>query len=452
MDSILDALGYVGDVLAKPGRAVRGLLTGNARESLAALPFSDSLGLTDQSQAVDGRGLLRAMGIDAGDGTAGDVASFATDVLTDPLSYLGGAGLARGGKLLAGAGLGRGVGATTRAVEHGGGIFDLVSPADRELAKLAPGSLGEATSVAAREVAPQAATSPLAEALGHAAPIAEPAAPVRQAITELQPVDTYAHLIGYGPSARGHSIANDILADGGSRREALLASLQGWDETLRDIEGMGAEGRRAVGVHPLGGATLTNNTPEAARQWLHEISTRQTDLRGIQQLAPAIPGYEELRPAIDDQLSRLKAIYHGSWNKSELGYTASDLRSGHVKPSDIPGNPVLSHLPVDERLLRKLAAEAQAQSIPRQVSSDLSNILQPGLTADDVLLDHEPAQLLQYLREALDPKSFSNHEPGIVKQVFSNPSPVDDWGVMQLAQDLLEHLTGSRHVTMPRRM
>ena len=36
MSGLLDALGYVGDVLNKPGRAVRGLLSGNLNEGLAA--------------------------------------------------------------------------------------------------------------------------------------------------------------------------------------------------------------------------------------------------------------------------------------------------------------------------------------------------------------------------------------------------------------------------------
>ncbi len=89
MSEILDALGYIGDTLSKPGRAVRGVLAGRPDELAAAIPFSDSLGISDPSQATSGKDLLNALGMDVGSGLGGDLAGFATEVATDPLTWLG---------------------------------------------------------------------------------------------------------------------------------------------------------------------------------------------------------------------------------------------------------------------------------------------------------------------------------------------------------------------------
>jgi hypothetical protein len=98
-DSILDALGYAGDVLDKPGRAVRGVLSGKLDEAAAFVPFSDSLGLTDPGRRTSGRELLSSLGLDAGDGIGGEIAGFGAEVATDPLTLIGGGiGRAVGGR------------------------------------------------------------------------------------------------------------------------------------------------------------------------------------------------------------------------------------------------------------------------------------------------------------------------------------------------------------------
>jgi hypothetical protein len=92
VNALLDALGYVGDSLDKPGRAVRGLLAGNFREGLAALPFSDAMGITDQAEAVSGRGLLEQYGVLGAneDGLdAGDALGFGAELLLDPTNWFG---------------------------------------------------------------------------------------------------------------------------------------------------------------------------------------------------------------------------------------------------------------------------------------------------------------------------------------------------------------------------
>lgn len=106
-NSAIGGLGYVGGSLDKPGRFVRniaGLLTGaptsSARELLSILPYSDTLGLTDETHAVSGRDLLEHTGMldrnQAGLDT-GDVAGFGLEMAMDPLTYLTG-GLTAAGK------------------------------------------------------------------------------------------------------------------------------------------------------------------------------------------------------------------------------------------------------------------------------------------------------------------------------------------------------------------
>jgi hypothetical protein len=99
-DPLLDLLGYVGSSLDKPGRAVRGILGGRPQEALAALPFSDTLGITDPSNAVSGRGLLEQLGAlspkEEGEGFGlGDLAGMGVSMATDPLTYLGGLGASK---------------------------------------------------------------------------------------------------------------------------------------------------------------------------------------------------------------------------------------------------------------------------------------------------------------------------------------------------------------------
>lgn len=90
LDSIMSALGAVGDALDKPGRAVRGALVGKPQELLAAIPFSDTLGITDYADRTSGVDVLRAAGLDPGDGVLGGLAGFGAEMALDPSTYVGG--------------------------------------------------------------------------------------------------------------------------------------------------------------------------------------------------------------------------------------------------------------------------------------------------------------------------------------------------------------------------
>lgn len=100
----MGGLGAIGNSLDKPGRAVRGLLGGNLREGLAAIPFSDTLGITDFSQATTGRDLLEKSGMLGANEEGldfGDVAGFGAEMALDPLSFMnfGGQAVNKLGKL-----------------------------------------------------------------------------------------------------------------------------------------------------------------------------------------------------------------------------------------------------------------------------------------------------------------------------------------------------------------
>lgn len=90
MPSLGDALEYIGGSIDKPGRAVRGLLTGKLREGMAAIPFSDTMGITNPEDRTSGRDLTDKAGItqrgDKGWGSWG--MGIGAELATDPLNYI----------------------------------------------------------------------------------------------------------------------------------------------------------------------------------------------------------------------------------------------------------------------------------------------------------------------------------------------------------------------------
>lgn len=100
MNELLDALGYIGSSLDKPGRAVRGILGGRPDEAAAFVPFSDSMGLTDPSHAVSGEDLIKQNGLSTGTSWGDSLLGFGTEAALDPTTYLGGFLGRIGGKAL----------------------------------------------------------------------------------------------------------------------------------------------------------------------------------------------------------------------------------------------------------------------------------------------------------------------------------------------------------------
>ena len=108
----IGALSYVAETLDKPGSAVRGLLAGQPEQLLNLIPFSDTLGITDEQgwfadslnqtrsgERVSGRELLETWGIapenqlgffNSVEDSLWDVGGFLTEVGLDPLMLVRG--------------------------------------------------------------------------------------------------------------------------------------------------------------------------------------------------------------------------------------------------------------------------------------------------------------------------------------------------------------------------
>lgn len=106
----LGGLAYAGSVLEKTfgKRALMGGLTGNTRELLSVLPFSDTLGITDPDERVGGRELLRHYGLAGPEDNWGNFAAgLGLDIGLDPATYLsfGAGALTKGGQVAKKAGM-----------------------------------------------------------------------------------------------------------------------------------------------------------------------------------------------------------------------------------------------------------------------------------------------------------------------------------------------------------
>lgn len=88
---LLDALGWVGESLGKPGAAVRGALAGRPDQLLNLIPFSDTLGITNPEERTSGRDLLRQWGAIGDEDNLGNaIGGGALEMALDPLTYAGG--------------------------------------------------------------------------------------------------------------------------------------------------------------------------------------------------------------------------------------------------------------------------------------------------------------------------------------------------------------------------
>jgi hypothetical protein len=98
IDTLLNGLSYVGDSFDKMGsRQLRGVLGGKPRELASFIPFSDRLGITDEKDIVSGRDLLHNAGLvdKSTSGFGAGLAGAATEMALDPMSIVGGVGVAK---------------------------------------------------------------------------------------------------------------------------------------------------------------------------------------------------------------------------------------------------------------------------------------------------------------------------------------------------------------------
>jgi hypothetical protein len=115
MSYLLDALGFVGDTVGRPGAAVRGLLAGRPDQLYNLLPGSESMGLLDPERKVSGRDLNRMYGLAGDEDTWSNwLGGLATETLADPLSIYG---VVKGAGRLLGAGAGASPGRAARLMD-----------------------------------------------------------------------------------------------------------------------------------------------------------------------------------------------------------------------------------------------------------------------------------------------------------------------------------------------
>jgi hypothetical protein len=134
LESTLGAVGQAGEAIDKVtgGRALRGALAGKPRELASFVPFSDTMGLTDEKDKTSGRDLTDAYGVTSkGDTSFGShAAGFLADNILSPANMLGGVaafkaaptvakGIVGAGKALSGLDLIDHIGAGAKAIGSG---------------------------------------------------------------------------------------------------------------------------------------------------------------------------------------------------------------------------------------------------------------------------------------------------------------------------------------------
>lgn len=432
IDSLLSALGYVGDSLAKPGRAVRGVLGGRPEEALAAIPFSDALGLTDQSNAVSGHDLVSRLGL--GDGPLGSVAGFAADIATDPLTYLG-AGLAKHAASNMGrlTGLG-GVSKVAKAAEEPG-VFSLLSDNDRAIHALQDAPIPTMGS-AARPVRPVVTPEgfnpiqeanypfpkpPFDESSLKLAKFADPGVPTP---------GNFAHEIGLHPEGyydpASYGIVSDAIQEGASPHLISQLGLGGWDSALSHLKELGGAAR----------------APDA---WSPAIKGRLGDLDAASKIAQASPSAAVGQlDRITEQQNRLYEIL-GIGERSSVNSPARegvrDLQGVLVPIGESADHllPHTAHLGIGPQDIKRFAAAQQRKEIDARVRNTLGLLSEDGglpNSADDIINSYNPDYLRQELTHMLFPanRTHSNFEPNIVRQYFNNP-PEDLAAAIQAARD-----------------
>lgn len=96
LGNTMGAVQYVGETLDKGGAAVRGMMGGQGADALLNLiPFSDTLGITDPKERIYGEDLLEQWGVVGPKSKEGidwgrTLGGLGVDILTDPLTLVGG--------------------------------------------------------------------------------------------------------------------------------------------------------------------------------------------------------------------------------------------------------------------------------------------------------------------------------------------------------------------------
>jgi len=261
------ALGYLGSSLDKlGGRELRGLLGGNPKELLSAIPFSDTLGITDPRDIVSGRELYDRLGDRFGWNTRGDqgwgssLAGMGMEAALDPLTLLGGLGLARKGLGFLG----------SSAREAGAGA---------RLAELAPRSTAMSLST-------------LDPAMEATAGMGRAKFPISEHLPNLGPTQ-FKEIFGENPLGR-------LEAEGGLVNRPVDRSIVSELTPGHIPQGLTPEVLSPVGAPPPGGFPLVSNIPgmdpQLARQVSEDLARQLAYESGALGGIPPEAGLGEINP------------------------------------------------------------------------------------------------------------------------------------------------------------
>jgi hypothetical protein len=245
----------------------------------------------------------------------------------------------------------------------------------------------------------------------------------------------------YNPAQHGFSA--DMIADN-LKMDALRLQLPHWDEAIQKLSSLPDTPLTFMRSGPS--RSFESEIPEvaAAHRWSDVLMQRASDLRGLGRLGEAIPNFEQIAPQVSKQYDAIRGLLGSMTDVTErtsLGSIAGDLTRGDVPPSMIPGLlgtrsggrilaphlstiadyggrvgehgesigsgiGVIGHLPFDESLLRRLAAQQQAAEMERKIGS--------------ILEEYQHYPLSSSAR--LDPNAISKgFEPNIARQVMQRP-------------------------------
>lgn len=421
-------------IIDKPGRAVRGVLGGRANEGFAFLPFSDTIGLTDESNKVSGTDLLHQAGVDSGDGLGGMLAGMGVEMATDPLSYAGGA-LVK--SLL------RPATKVTRPRNLAGALAD--DPVGAEL-----GMLKFADEVPdPRKATPQ--VDEVASATDDVPPVRIADDPAATAIAETPSLlESLGHTRDYGwlgineygrydPAFTG--ISSDAVQEG-LKETALGVQTGQWQKFIDENLGRLSEG---------GIATLHDHTP-----WQDILERRVDELMGIEALLPHMPSHlGGMAETIAKQMNAMSPYRSGLGVRDvdPIYRFAADLGGGYIDPQKselayaLRG---LEHLPLDLESVRKAAAASQRSAVGHEIEGALASLDLDGgrlaRTFDEIAdEDWNPGYFAEQISQIIDHRNMPGHiNPQIAEEFLRNPPPEMAGTIRNLREFLVRHAVAER--------
>lgn len=453
MESSLGGLAYLGKVADKTfgARAIRGVLGGVPQELLSAIPLSDTLGITQESNTVTGRKLLENAGLvgqgDPNSFDLGDLAGFGAEMALDPSTYLGIGPLTKAGQIAKKAG---GLPATSAARAAGfaareSELAPIAAASGRQISDLlrdvGAGNRAPVLSSAA-EAAAQAAGVPINTTFGlnqsgQLARNADAATPLSAALGFGLPFQTPSYLIGEGKTLGQLPGISHALGALGSADEAIKSRL---GFSPGSVAGAVAEpaGRFLSGAFsPDLKGTYDPRAQEIARDVISPLERS----RGVEAKGKRFDALRELAPFLgrDD-----KALMSGLQSFAEgVGDVPLALQGAgqSIKQADVVERRLAQHFdPQEIDQLRTIAEGWQQHLQGLQDASAAKGVRSPEL--DDSMIDYftrsknslprKPNESLFTYQNRIGQEYAANHASQIQREPFLTDIPggttqLNDW-------------------------